>query len=328
MRLLSRFLTILVALGASMPATAETPEARVRVHLPRTIRAVTPTLRLGQIALVRAGEESLTAKLVAIPMGRAPWSKEEMVVDRPTILGRLATHGVRAGEVHFTGADKVTVRRDEEILEASRIAKAAEAFLEKNRPGPQGCRWRRIRSPEPMRVPEGVPVKLEPRLVPHRVRGEAKVEVAAMAEDKKLASADVVFRLAYRRRHLVATEDIPEGGTVTEANTDVQVSMSDHPEPDDWTLPYGQVALRAIPAGAVLTRGLTRAAKPEIVVHRNRNVVMRIVGDGFQVTAVGLALEDGRPGDYVKVRNVDSKRVVIGRVAFDGTVEPVFEKER
>jgi flagellar basal body P-ring formation protein FlgA len=62
-----------------------------------------------------------------------------------------------------------------------------------------------------------------------------------------------------------------------------------------------------------------------VAVHRNENVVMRIKGDGFLLTAMGLALEDGRPGAMIKVRNVDSGRVVMAKVAADGAVEPVFE---
>ncbi len=320
-------LAALLASAAPVPLAAEGPEPRVHVHLPRTIRVGTPGLRLGQVAVVRADEESLTEKLVAIPMGRAPWSKEELVIDRPTVLGRLASHGVRAGDVRLSGAEKVTVTRDETAVKSARIAEEAEAFLEKDRPGPKGCRWRRVRTPDDLWVPAGVTVALEPRLAPHAVRGEAKVEVAAMADGKKLASADVVFRLGYARRHLVATEEIPQGGIVTEANTELRTSMADAPEPEGWSPPYGQVALRLVPTGTVLKRGLTRPVKAEVLVHRNRSVIMRIAGDGFQITAVGLALEDGRPGDFVKVRNIDSKRVVVGRVNFDGTVEPVYENE-
>ena len=59
------------------------------------------------------------------------------------------------------------------------------------------------------------------------------------------------------------------------------------------------------------------------VVRRNDSVVMRITGNLFQITALGQALENGGEGDLIKVRNVDSKRVVVARVIHDGTVEPV-----
>jgi flagella basal body P-ring formation protein FlgA len=62
------------------------------------------------------------------------------------------------------------------------------------------------------------------------------------------------------------------------------------------------------------------------VIQRNQTVRLRVQGAGFLITGVGQALQEGRVGEYIKVRNVDSKRVVTGRVAFDGAVEPVIPK--
>ncbi len=35
-------------------------------------------------------------------------------------------------------------------------------------------------------------------------------------------------------------------------------------------------------------------------------------------------MQEGRAGEYIKVRNVDSRRVISAKVNKDGTVEPVF----
>ena len=42
------------------------------------------------------------------------------------------------------------------------------------------------------------------------------------------------------------------------------------------------------------------------------------------MTAMGIALQEARAGDYVKVRNADSSRVVLCKVNTDGTVEPML----
>jgi flagella basal body P-ring formation protein FlgA len=41
---------------------------------------------------------------------------------------------------------------------------------------------------------------------------------------------------------------------------------------------------------------------------------------------MGKAMEDGKAGDMIKVRNIDSQRVVLARVAADGTVEPLLNE--
>ena len=61
-----------------------------------------------------------------------------------------------------------------------------------------------------------------------------------------------------------------------------------------------------------------------VVVLRNEAVVIRIQRPELLVTAMGIALQEARAGECVKVRNVDSSRVVLCRVNTDGTVEPML----
>jgi flagella basal body P-ring formation protein FlgA len=66
------------------------------------------------------------------------------------------------------------------------------------------------------------------------------------------------------------------------------------------------------------------AAQSPVVVMRNETVVIRIQQPGLTVTAVGVALQEARAGEYVKVRNADSSRVIVCKVNADGTVEPML----
>jgi flagella basal body P-ring formation protein FlgA len=64
--------------------------------------------------------------------------------------------------------------------------------------------------------------------------------------------------------------------------------------------------------------------KSPIIAKRNQKVVIRIDGPGFLITALGKAMQDGRAGEYIKVRNADSQRIILVKVKEDGSVEPVF----
>jgi flagella basal body P-ring formation protein FlgA len=35
-------------------------------------------------------------------------------------------------------------------------------------------------------------------------------------------------------------------------------------------------------------------------------------------------MQDGKAGDYIKVRNMDSQRIIMARIGEDGNVEPVL----
>ena len=64
--------------------------------------------------------------------------------------------------------------------------------------------------------------------------------------------------------------------------------------------------------------------EPAVVVKRNQNVIIQVERPGLVVTAIGKAMQQARAGEYIKVRNLDSQRIILARVNEDGTVEPVF----
>ena len=58
------------------------------------------------------------------------------------------------------------------------------------------------------------------------------------------------------------------------------------------------------------------------VVKRGRNVKIVARLGGVRVTADGVLLEDGQPGDWVKVRRADDRRVTLrARIINENTVE-------
>jgi flagella basal body P-ring formation protein FlgA len=298
------------------------------VHLPRTIQVEGDSLFLGLVSVVRAGDEALARKAADILMGRAPWPREEIVIDRPTILGRLASHGIAAGNVQLSGADKVVVSRNEKTISAGEIARAAEAALQRRRPPVEGCRWRVLREPQAMIVPGFALMSLEAALVPHEITGEAKMEVAAVADGRRLGSQTVLFKLSYLHREAVAKSDLAPGTVLVPDNVEIRPVTSDVPAPVDWTAPYGLALVQAVRAGGVIRPTILRSPRATVVVRRGENVVMRVQGACFLVRGLGQAMEDGKVGDAIKVRNIDSGRTIVAKVAPDGAVEPVFGEGR
>lgn len=322
---------VLLAAGglaaAAGPAPA-LPGPPLTVHLPRTIQVEAEALSLGLVAVVRADDDALLRKAADVPLGRAPQPKEEIVIDRPTILGRLASNGIPARDVQLSGADQVVVSRGDKTFPPEALAQAAEECLAQRRPGPQGCRWRLVGQPQELVAPATAAVHLVASLVPHEVTSEAKVEVAAVDAGGRRAAQTLLFRLGYVHRVAVATADLAPGDVLTPANTEIRTMMADQPPAPDWAPPYGLMAAQPLRVGTVLLPALVRSPRAAVVVHRSEKVVMRVQGAGFQVRGVGLALDDGRPGEFIKVRNLDSNRVVVARVAFDGAVEPIIDEVR
>jgi len=84
-----------------------------------------------------------------------------------------------------------------------------------------------------------------------------------------------------------------------------------------------QRSSRTVTAASPAVNPAIEADAPKVV-FRNQPVVIEIEIPGLKVTAMGLPLEDGKAGQLIKVRNVDSKRDIIARVKADGTVAPIL----
>jgi len=296
--------------------------------MPRSgVTARGETMLLGEICILRCDDPALLAKAGGLQMGRAPWLGETLRINRKTVATRLATLGTAGKTAIVSGAEVVTVERKAQTVVSKNILKAAQLFLDTNRPGPKGCMWRVVREPSSVVVPEGVSVAFAPRVAAKPPPGHVKITVDLLHKGKLIGSADVLYRIMYGSQRAVASVDISAGTVLTTKNMKIVTAAANRPQ-TGWLPPYGKLAARHIPAGTVIDRRVTRMPKPRIVIKRNQGVVMRIAGPTFVITAQGSALEDGRTGDYIKVRNVDSRRTITAKVMFDGTVEPVYKGTR
>jgi flagella basal body P-ring formation protein FlgA len=320
-----KLLIVLLSMSfAAAPAADEPPP--VEIYLPRRMPVTGESLTLGQVCIVRCSDAESFRKACAVAMGRAPWTAETIVIDRRTILSRLAASGVAPARVRITGAEEVAIRRHDRIIPAEQIVRAAEAFLEKHPPEGAGVVWRLLRRPEAVSIRADQACSLQASAAEKAPAGQVKVVVEALGEDRLLAARELAFTLRYRARQARATRDIPAGTVVTPANAKVEMAEADKPQRTDWRPPFGLAASQEIKAGTVIRSSALIQNKPGVAVKRGQPVMMKLAGRGFVISAIGEALQDGRPGEFIKVRNVDSRRVIVAKVGFDGTVEPVLKR--
>ena len=299
-------------------------QPRLIIHLPRDIAVESENLTLGQVAVV-TGEESLVAKAMDIELGRISVAGQIVTIDRSLILSRLACSGMPACNPVMSGADKVAVRRTAKVIKSSNIIESASSFLAGSIKEQAIARWEPLRSPADVILPAQTQnVELVPRLVSRGVNGQAVTEVGVVVDGKQIDTRQVIFRAKYNVHRAITVMDVKEGVTLTANNTRTEEVISDEPEPAEWTAPYGLVAVRNLPAGTVVSSNMAKSPQPPVVIERNQTVVIRIERAGLVVTAMGKAMQQGKLGECIKVRNVDSQRLIMAKVNEDGTVEPVF----
>ena len=294
------------------------------VYLPREVTVQNPLLSLGQVSVVRGGGV-LSGGVGGIQLGRLSLPGQKIVLDRATILSRLASHGIPAEKVRLTGAQTVIVRRRQQTISGDELVTAARAFLQQNPPVASFCESIAAAKPKDLVLPgESVNLQLAPRFVENNARGFMTVQVGVVVDGQEVGSRDIPLRLRYRCRKAVTVQEIAQGAALTPETVKVEEVLLDRPEPAGWKPPYGLVALRTLPADTEVRGDMTDTPQPSIIIRRNETVVIRIQRPGILVTAAGLALQEARAGEYVKVRNTDSHRVIVCKVSADGTVEPVL----
>jgi len=310
-------------LGAVAVATEGT-ESLLQVHLPREVTVQGSLLTLGQIGILR-GDPSQVAAASKIAMGQLSAPGQRAVLDRPTILSRLASSGVPADRVRLTGAEAVAVRRFHRTISSDELIEVGRTFLRQHPPAPMIYDAVVPVKPKDIILSNDVAeLQVTPRFVRSQARGVVGVQIVVTADGNEIGVRDLSFRLKFQARRAVTTQEIPEGMVLTQDNVKVETIVSDQPEATGWRPPYGLIAVRKLAEDTELRADLVSAAQMPIVVQRNRSVVIRIERPGLTVTASGTALQEGRAGDFVKVKNADSSRVIVCKVNADGTVEPVL----
>lgn len=311
-------------LWAGGRADEKAKDQLLRIYLLREVAIESNVPSLGQIGIIR-GEESLVAKASKIVLGRISVPGQEVTIDRVVVLSRLACNGIPASRVKLTGAEKIRVRQQGQIIRGGEFVDLARSFFDRNPPAGSICQSEMIRGPKDL-ILEGArkDIKLLPRLVRSAVPNQARIQIAVIAGGKEIGRREVSFRFKYNSHRVVTLVEVPAGAVISPENVKVEKTVSNYPEPANWAVPYGLVAKRRLPVNTVIRSNMVGPVKPPIVVKRNQNVVIRIDAGGLVVTAMGRSVEEGRAGEYIRVRNVDSQRIILAKVNKDGTVEPVF----
>jgi flagella basal body P-ring formation protein FlgA len=174
---------------------------------------------------------------------------------------------------------------------------------------------------------DDVRLEAEPR-EPLGVPGRARVEVALVVNGERVGVVPVLLEVKLCQAAAVARRRIEGGETLGDDNVRFERRALDAPgtclTPKD--VAAGRKAKRAIAAGQLIPPAAAEpvaADNPVLVKQRDLVRLVARVGS-LRVTALAEAQQDGRAGDLVRVRNVDSKKEVVGRVIGRGLVEVEF----
>lgn len=302
----------------------QTETVFVRIYLPREKTVSQPTLTLADIAFV-AGDKALAKTAGDVSLGRAPFPGEELTLDRHTILTRLAAEKIDAGIVEFLGAEEIKLHRKADAITVEELIRAGTEALARD-PRTATLRWNLFENPKALLFEKHPAAAVSSTVAGDLEHGIARVRISIVDGENVIASTEMTFQRVYYRRVLVAAEAIPPGKVLCDENTDIVTRNTTHDPGEENLPPMGAVTNHSIRAGEEITMTGLVLPKPRHVIDRNAAVRIVIGGPGWTITALGEALQDGRVGEVIRVRNADSKRIIQAEVLEDGTVAPLVNE--
>lgn len=332
------FLSCLGILGLGLSNDAW---AQVQIHLKPEVQVNHRTLRLGDIASIQ-GSDPRSRDWAGLDLAQLTALSQQVPISAQSIHFRLLLAGMAPGDFRLEGASRCLVTLEKFELLREDLADLVRTDLAKKR----GL------APEKLEV-----TLLQTGELPRR-RFHAREEVSFTVWESEMSTPTrrtnpgdpllprefVVRVLAHGREEaqvgLIATvqrwdqvnevaRDLPSGTLLTASDAPlmrrlVPLEWAGNPAMDaSWF--DGKTTLRPLSRGQVLTPtdiSSVKTVKESPILIKQRDLVKITARVGvFLIHTNGEAMQDGRQGDLIRVRNLDSKSVVLTRVQDKGAVQ-------
>ncbi len=285
---------------------------------------------MGDIADLEGGDKSLRERIAAVDVtGNLNGTTE---VSSRQVEIRLLLTGLPAASFQLAGADQVAVVRqtttvtDEQMATAIRDALADRFQLA---PTDLDVRLAQPLNPVPRLFDAGSrEIRLQPVLPTVLPLGKTRTQVDLIVEGQPVQQTSAVVEVALYQTAAKAGRLISRGETLTRDNVVAErirlVQSVSFASPDELV---GKKASRMLRPGEILRPQDADAARPAAtenpVIIQPRQSVRVVVRKGRLtiVLSAAEALQSGRLGESIRVRNPESNKVLTGRVVSSSELE-------
>ena len=319
-----RQVLMVLVVGAQMwigGVVAEAPKGSsptIRVQGRADAIVTDKAVRLGDIAQIDSPniqDDEAIIELKKIAVGVSPTAGESMTLEGSKVLERLRDEGVRLDSIRYSLPRDISVTRAFREVKLDELERALTSFLSKES---KQVDVKQLVVDGPIRVPTDS-LGLEVVALQATRPGHIGVNYKSVA-----GSDEVRFQLKAVadewRLMPVASRPLAKGATVT-AN-DVQLMKVNGTA-------LGRDSIENL--GDIVGRNLTKDIGQGEMFKASTVVVPAVVTAGsrvtvvfrqnrLEVTASGIALENGGMGQDIRVRNESSKKVIVGKVSDPGLV--------
>lgn len=293
--------------------------AAPQVQVPSVVQVRATNVRLGDVARLSGLSPSERDRLAAIDLGAAPTVGTGRLLPRAFLRSTLEAAGLPAGTV-LRLPDRLEVTRASVVLQSSAQREAVEAAVRSHLGQADTLASVKVPNLPDLPVPAGASVRVTVDRAP---KGGRTISTTLQVLDGQVAirTQQVVVQIDPLTQTWLVRTDIGRGQPVSASDLASDMRPASELPADAVRDPselIGATARRDLVSGEPLVR---RAVEVQPMVARGQRVTMVAVGRGIRVSALGEALAAGRQGDTIRIKNLDSNKVVTGRVSGPQTVQ-------
>jgi flagellar basal body P-ring formation protein FlgA len=312
------------------PPPPPPPPTMVTVRAAATVTE--PRVLIRDVAEIEGGSQVLREQIARLDLSDLPTSNQPAVIHRGEIFFRLRLAGIDSQDFRLQGATQVQVSLARYQVTEHDVLAAAKRYVLQHFPGDADDIS--IQPVQPLRsLPtvtgssELLRLDVEPQSsgIP---LGKICLNVIVLVNGEKRGLVPAWFHVKFSQRVAVCKRRIERGELLTGENVYFDQRTLDSLQ-DYVTTPQalaGKRARRALSPGQVLIgQDLESASTEDPILVKQQGLVKLVAKLGpVQIVADCEALQDGRKGQLIRVRNIDSRNIVVGRVVDRSLVEAEY----
>lgn len=316
-------LSLLILLG-TLSGLTYAEEASVTVNVYDACNVNGPDVLLGEIADVFGYDNSRIEQLRNLKVANAAAPGEDLVLTSELLGIRLSSAGVDFSGITWNIPPTIKIQTKSQMISGETLVEVAKKFVYGQIDLSSPDRIYTIESSNAPRncfLPLGnVRYKVD---LPYGIRYNAPTNVIINIYVNDVLYTKTTFRLQVTMQEpvVMAVRSIAKGEIITAG--DVHLSTVDTSRLPAGYLTntndaMGLVARRNINMGVPITKSLL---DKEVLIKRSDVINLLSKVNGVEIVVPGMAMQNGRVGDKIRVKNTLSNKVVMGRVIDDKTVQ-------
>ncbi len=300
---------------------------KVEINLLNRVTLKEKTVTFSDVATVTGNDIYLVNKINKIEIGGTPWPNNIRRIGVDFMKMRLKFSNVKTSDVVFKNAKSVAVSVESTKITGLEIAQKAKEYLLSILPmADRETTIELVRFPGDQWVPrKRSEVDIDISLVDSsKDRGNMDLIASATSNSIPLFKVPVNFKVRVFEYVAISKKRIGRHRNLSRENIFIDKRETTNMRGIAFSSMkdiIGKMTTRAVQPNTILTEGIVEIPP---TVTQGSLIKLFITAKGFKIVTKGLAQQTGYTGEVIKVQNLDSKKILYGKIIDSDKIQIVF----